>query len=283
MDKKTAKDTVFSTKNKTKFYSIGPSVMGVVNITDDSFYKASRVSNTTNLLAKVEQFLNDGATIIDVGGCSSRPGAKLVDQNIEEKRVLPAIESILKEFPDAVLSIDTFRSDIATRAVHLGVKIINDVSAGKFDSKMFKTAAKLNVPYVLMHMQGSPSTMQKNPEYTDVFSEVYDFFKIKLDEMKLVGLENVIIDPGFGFGKTVEQNYQLLYRLNEFENFNKPILVGFSRKSMIGKVLGCKSEDLLNGTTVLNTIALINGASILRVHDVKEAVEAVQLLKAYSS
>lgn len=283
MDKKTAKDTVFSAKSQIKFISDSPSVMGVVNVTDDSFYKGSRIYNSSDLIRKVEQMVQEGVSIIDIGGCSTRPGAKLIDQDIEEKRVIPAIEIIAKHFPSIAISADTFRSQIASKAVAEGASMVNDVSAGEMDKEMFQTVAKLDVPYVLMHMKGMPNSMQKNPEYKDVFSEVYTFFETKLKAMKVVGLEKIILDPGFGFGKSLNHNFELLNRLGDFLKLDMPILVGLSRKSMIGRVLEVKPEHSLNGTSVLNTIALLNGASILRVHDVKEAIETIKLLNAYRS
>ena len=281
MDKKTAKDTVFSAKSQINFISSVPSVMGIINVTNDSFYKGSRIANSSDLIRKVDQMLEEGASIIDLGGCSTRPGAKLIDQNTEEFRVLTAIESILHHFPDITLSIDTFRSEVAKKAIKIGASLINDVSGGEMDPEMFKVAASLDVPYILMHMKGKPSTMQKNPTYKDVFSEVYSYFEAKLNSMKLVGLKKVVLDPGFGFGKTLDQNFELLYMLGDFKTLEMPILVGLSRKSMIGKVLDAKPANSLNGTSVLNTIALLNGASILRVHDVKEAIQTIKLVKAY--
>lgn len=257
-----------------------PIVMGILNVTPDSFYDGGKYNNASGLVEKAQEHLVAGATMIDVGAISTRPNA--VDISIEEERerLIPSIALLRKEFHHAVISADTFRSEIAREAVEAGADIINDISGGTMDEKMFETIAELQVPYVLMHIQGTPQTMQDDPQYDDVVEEVMSFFKSRAYELKTLGVHDVILDPGFGFGKTVEHNYSLLKELKRFEIFGYPILCGFSRKSMINRVIGTKPEEALNGTTVLNTLALDRGAKILRVHDVKEAVEAVELWKA---
>lgn len=254
-----------------------PKVMAILNVTPDSFYPESRLLNDEKLLKKVEQFLIDGATFIDVGGYSSRPNA--IDISVEEEtaRVINAITLILKNFPTAIISIDTFRAEVAERALDAGAKLINDISAGSLDEKMFALVATYNVPYILMHMQGTPQTMQNEPTYNNIVLDVIDFFIRKTTELKNLGVKDIVIDPGFGFGKTLEHNYTLLKNLKDFRILDLPILAGLSRKGMIYKPLETTSENALNGTSILNTIALQNGASILRVHDVKEAMECIKL------
>lgn len=257
-----------------------PKVMGILNITPDSFYKGSRYSTEEEILSAAGRMLNDGADIIDVGGYSSRPGAKDISPVEEGSRVLKAIKLISREFPEAIISVDTFRADIAREAViECGAHIINDISGGDADSKMFSIIENLNVPYIMMHMKGNPGTMQNNPVYEDIVADILKWFGERIFKLKSAGLKDIIIDPGFGFGKTIDHNFELLSRLGDFSIAGLPVLVGISRKSMIWKTLNTSSDKALNGTTALNAIALSNGADILRVHDVKEAVETVQLIK----
>ncbi len=255
-----------------------PLVMGIINITPDSFYKESRHKDEDAVLHTAEKMLADGAAFLDVGGQSTRPGSERISIEEELKRVIPAIEAIIKKFPDAVISVDTFYAKVAEYAVHAGACIVNDVSAGSIDEKLIATVTGLKVPYVLMHMQGDPQTMQKAPAYNNVVLDVFDALNSKINELLLAGIKDVIVDPGFGFGKTSQHNFQLLAQLSWFKQLEKPLLAGISRKATIYKTLGISAEEALNGTTVLNTIALLNGASILRVHDVKEAVQAVKLV-----
>jgi len=257
-------------------------IMGILNLTPDSFYDGGRYEGEA-ALRQVENMLGEGADIIDIGGMSSRPGAELVSLEEERQRVIPVIRSILKAFPETILSIDTVRSEIAKEAYACGVGIINDISASKVDSGMYDILGQLKVPYVLMHMQGLPNNMQQNPNYSNVTKEVLDFLIEELGRLKAYNPTDVIIDPGFGFGKTVEHNYELLKNLGLFKILECPIMVGISRKSMISKVTGSSSEEALNGTTALHMLALQNGADILRVHDVKEAVEVRKLFQAYTS
>lgn len=254
-----------------------PKVMGILNVTPDSFYGKSRVKDIDSIINQVSQMLNDGMDIIDIGGYSSRPGAKHIIESEEIKRTVIIIKKINNVFPDLPISIDTFRAKVAEKAIEAGAGIINDISAGELDDKMFETVASLQVPYIAMHMKGTPDNMQANPVYENVTTEVLQYFSEKLNRLSQLNINDVIVDPGFGFGKTIEHNYELLDKLELFNTINRPILVGVSRKSMINKVLGTSPENALNGTTVLNTIALTKGANILRVHDVKEAVETVKL------
>lgn len=256
-----------------------PKVMGILNITPDSFYSNSRTKTIDEALTKAAQFLKDGATFIDVGGYSSRPGAKDIAINEETDRLLPVVESLVKTFPEAIISIDTFRATVARDTIEAGAHIINDISAGDMDGQMFETVAKLQVPYIMMHMQGTPQNMQQNPTYRNVLLEVIDYLAKKVAALKALHIHDVIIDPGFGFGKTIEHNYDLLKQMEAFKIFKLPFLAGFSRKGMIYKTLGTTAAEALNGTSVLNTIALQKGAGILRVHDVKEAVECVRLVE----
>lgn len=251
--------------------------MGILNITPDSFFAGSRVENENSILAKAEKMLVEGATILDIGAMSSRPGAEEISEKEELKKLIPAVELILKKFPDTTISVDTYRSNVAKEAVNAGATMINDISGGSLDEKLFKTVAKLGVPYVLMHMKGTPKTMQKNPTYEDVCIEVLDFFIKKSVELKDLGVEQIILDPGFGFGKTIDHNYEILRKLHVFKILDYPILAGISRKSMIYKFLKTTPENALNGTSVLNFRALDQGAKILRVHDVKEAMEVIEL------
>lgn len=257
-----------------------PLVMGILNVTPDSFFDGGKYNTEKRVLDRAAAILKEGGNVIDIGGYSSRPGAEDISEEEELSRVIPAIRNILKEFPDAIISIDTFRSEIARRAVEDGAVIINDISGGSLDKKMFETVASLKVPYILMHMKGTPQDMNQQANYKDLLLDMTDYFIEKINQLKAVGVNDIILDPGFGFAKTVDHNYELLNKLNYLKTFNLPILVGISRKSMIYKRLNVEPQDTLNGTTVLNTIALMNGASILRVHDVKECVEAVKLFKS---
>ena len=257
-----------------------PLVMGIINVTPDSFFGGSRFNAVDEIVAKVEKMLSDGADLIDIGGQSTRPGSELISPDEEIKRVVPAIKAIIQKFPDTFISIDTFYSIVAIAAVDAGATIVNDISAGSMDKKMIETVTQLKVPYILMHMKGTPRTMQQNAVYENVNQEVLDFFIAKTNELRKAGVLDIIIDPGFGFGKTIDHNFELLKNLSVFRMLDKPILVGISRKSTIYKTLGVNADGALNGTSVLNTIALMNGASVLRVHDVKEAKEAVTLFVA---
>ena len=255
-----------------------PKVMGILNVTPDSFYAGSRKQSEEDILLRARQIIDEGGEIIDIGAYSSRPDAQNISTEEEASRLKKALTLLNKEMPEAVISVDTFRADIAKMCVEEnGVAIINDISAGSMDDRMMPVVAKLGVPYIMMHMKGTPQDMQKNPEYDNVVKEVLYYFSEKVQKMRDLGAKDIIIDPGFGFGKTVEHNYMLLDKLEEFRIFDLPILVGISRKSMIYRLLGNTPEDALNGTTVLNTISLMKGANILRVHDVKEACEAVKI------
>ncbi len=257
-----------------------PKVMGILNVTPDSFYQESRLMNEADMLRVAEQMLKDGAAILDVGGLSTRPGAEEISVDEELHRVIPAIRKIQKEFPDAIISIDTFRSKVAEEAVAAGATMVNDISAGRLDADFLTTIAKLKIPYVLMHMQGTPQTMQENPYYESVVNDVFNFLKSRLIQLSRLGIHDIIIDPGFGFGKSVEHNYQLLQHLSVLRTLGLPVLAGLSRKSMICKVLHVNPANALNGTTALHAVALLQGAKILRVHDVKEAVETIELMAA---
>jgi dihydropteroate synthase len=258
-----------------------PIVMGIINTTPDSFYPGSRTATIDDILLRAEKMIRDGAAILDLGGQSTRPKSNPIDAAQELKRVLPAIEAIHKNFPEQIISIDTFYSKVAKEAVAAGAGIVNDVSAGTMDEALFSTVAALNVPYVLMHMLGKPQTMQEAPSYNNVTLDVFDFLHFKVAELIRSGIHDIIIDPGFGFGKTASHNFQLLRELSFFRQINKPIMVGLSRKATIYKTLGVTAEEALNGTTVMHTLALLNGASILRVHDVKEAAQAIRLFTEY--
>lgn len=257
-----------------------PLVMGIINSTPDSFYDGSRFKGTDAILARVEKMLEDGADIIDIGGQSTRPGSTLLTATEELQRVIDPVDALHRRFPEAFISIDTFYALVASEAVAAGASIINDVSAGTMDEAMISRAASLNVPYVLMHMKGKPDTMQQAAHYEDVTREVLDFFIHRIPAIRKAGIKDIIVDPGFGFGKTIAHNFELLRNLSVFKILQCPILLGLSRKSTIYRTLGTGPEDALNGTTVLNTVGLENGASILRVHDVKEAREIISLLDA---
>ena len=277
--------------------SLSPAVMGILNVTPDSFFDGGKFTDERTLLLHAEKMISEGADIIDIGGCSTRPNAEEVSQEEELKKLIPAINLVRKKFADVIISADTFRSKVAEEAVNAGADMINDISGGEQlatgysqlavqpeartqqPDSMFETISRLSVPYVLMHIQGRPQTMQKNPQYKDVVKEVKDYFAEKILQLKKLGVTNIILDVGFGFGKNMEHNYTLLKNLAEFKSFGLPILAGISRKSMINKLLGTTPETALNGTTAANTIALMNGANILRVHDVKETKEAVKIFK----
>lgn len=255
-----------------------PVVMGIVNLTPDSFYDGGKLSGESDVLTHVEKMVNAGAAIVDIGAVSTKPGAKMVSTKTELERLLPAIIAIRKNFPLIPVSVDTFRSWVAVRIIdEIGPVMVNDISGGSLDSMMFETIARLKVPYVLTHIQGTPSNMQDNPEYVDVVRDISGYFSEKVKKLSKLGIEDIIIDPGFGFGKTIDHNYELLNRLDAFKVFQLPVMAGLSRKSMIWKALDITPETALNGTTVANTLALIGGADILRVHDVKEAIEAVKI------
>ena len=259
-----------------------PIVMGIINATPDSFFAGSQHEGKDAILRKAEQMLKEGATILDIGGQSTRPGSEKLSAEIELKRVIEPIRAIHQKFPEAFISIDTYYSSVAKEAIGAGATIVNDISAGDMDTAMIETVAALKVPYVLMHMQGTPQTMHKDPQYKDVTKEVLDFFIRKKDELRRTGITDIIIDPGFGFGKTIAHNFELLRNLPVLHMLDCPVLLGLSRKSTIYKTLGLTSAEALNGTTVLNTIGLMKKANILRVHDVKEAVEVIKLFGAYS-
>ena len=275
-------------KEKPKYINVAgklldlsiPKVMGVLNITPDSFYEASRVTEEKEILRVAAGMIEDGADILDIGGYSSRPGAADVPPEEEKRRVLKAIGLIHREFPETILSIDTFRSEVASEAVcDCGARMINDISGGEADRNMFGIVKKLNVPYIMMHMHGRPENMQDNPVYDDVVADILEWFGSKIAQLQPAGVKDIIIDPGFGFGKTAGHNFEMLHRLRDFSIAGLPLLVGVSRKSMIWKTLDLEPGKALNGTTVLNTVALMNGADILRVHDVKEAVEVIRLVE----
>ena len=282
-----AKDTFFSRKLtincRGELLDLSTiKVMGILNITPDSFFDGDKYFSEKDLLLQLEKMITASCDIFDVGAYSSRPGADKVSENEEMKRLSAALRVIRKEFPNIIISVDTFRSEIAKNVVNdFDVDIINDISAGELDTKMFNTIAEIKVPYIMMHMQGTPDNMQNNPHYENVVKDIMMFFSKKIDELKKVGVNDVIIDPGFGFGKTVDHNYQLLKYLDDFKIFELPVLVGVSRKSMICKVLNVNPSEALNGTSVLHTLAILGGANILRVHDVKEAKEAIQLASKF--
>ena len=255
-----------------------PRVMGILNVTPDSFFANSRKQTNDEIYCRVHQIIDEGADMIDIGAYSSRPGATHISAEEEMERLRHGLQIIQKEYPHAVVSVDTFRADVARMCVEeYGVAIINDIAGGQMDKQMFQTVAKLGVPYIMMHMQGTPQDMQQHPEYQNLLKEVFYYFSERVQQLRDLGAKDIILDPGFGFGKTLGHNYELMNHLDEFQIFELPILVGISRKSMIYKLLGGTANEALNGTTVLNTIALSKGAHILRVHDVKEAVELVRI------
>lgn len=254
-----------------------PKIMGILNITPDSFYDGGIFDSNKKILKQVEKMLEDGADIIDVGGYSSRPGSKKVIKDDEIKRVIPTIELIKSKFNEAIISVDTFRSEVAKKAVNSGASIVNDISAGELDPHMFNCVAELGIPYIMMHMQGNPQTMQNKPKYNNVVNDIITNLSKKIFTARELGIIDIVVDPGFGFGKTLEHNYQILNDLSFFKELDCPILVGISRKSMIYKILNNDPKNALNGTTCLNTVALSKGANIIRVHDVKEAKEIIKL------
>src|SRR6476620_3988937 len=258
-----------------------PIVMGIINVTPDSFYSGSRQSTVDAALQKAEQMINEGATILDLRGQSTRPNSKQISAEEEAERVCPAIEAVHKQFPDAIISVDTYYHYVAEQAVYAGASIVNDISGGILDNDMLFVVAKSKTPFICMHMKGTPENMQQHAVYENVTREVLDYFIQRIDVCKQAGINDVIIDPGFGFAKTIAHNFELLRNLSVFKMLEKPIIAGLSRKSTVYKTLGITSEEALNGTTVMNTLALLNGANILRTHDVKEAVEAIKLFKKY--
>ena len=259
-----------------------PAVMKIINLTPDSFYNKQSEVTDFSILSSVEEALSNGAKIIDIGAQSTRPGAHLISKEIEWERIKGKIKLVQKEFSEAFISIDTFYSSVAEKAADEGAVIINDISGGTMDDSLFDTVARLKIPYILMHIKGTPQTMQSNPTYENVVLEVWNYFLEKINKLEKLGVDQLIIDPGFGFGKTIENNYSLLKNLPFFQNLNRPILAGVSRKSMITKVLNIKTEDALNGTSILNTLAIMNGASILRVHDVIQAQQVISLMEEYA-
>jgi dihydropteroate synthase len=278
-----AKDTFFQIKTSLniggKILDLStPKVMGILNITPDSFFESSRVQTEKDILSQAENMLSEGADILDLGAYSSRPGATDISVAEEKERLLPAVKLVVKHFPNVIISVDTFRASIAKEAVENGAHIINDISGGNLDSEMFKTVGELGVPYILMHMKGTPQTMKDLAHYDDLMGELNLYFSQKITQLKQAGVKDIVLDLGFGFAKNSAQNFELLKHLADFRTLGFPILAGLSRKGMIYKTLGIEAKDALNGTTVLNTIALLNGASILRVHDVKEAKEVIKLI-----
>jgi dihydropteroate synthase len=277
-------DTFFDTKStincRGKIINLSsPVVMGVINLSPDSFYDGGKFITRWEVMKQAEKLLSEGATILDLGAATTRPGASLIDAEKERKRLMPFVEVLVKEFPKAILSIDTYNSVVAREAIEKGAHIINDISAGAFDPNMFQTIAQLQVPYIIMHIKGTPENMQQNPVYDEIIKEITLYFAEKIFILRELGVHDIIIDPGFGFGKTVEDNFKLLNKLDYFKIFELPILAGISRKSMINRVLGTSPANALNGTTVLNTVALQKGASMLRVHDAKEAAQAIKLIE----
>ena len=257
-----------------------PQVMGILNVTPDSFYSGSRMQTQEEIAARARQIIDEGASIIDIGAYSSRPNAEHITAEEEMNRLRTGLEIVNRNHPDAIVSVDTFRADVAEQCVtEYGVAIVNDIAAGEMDHRMFETVARLGVPYIMMHMQGTPQTMHKNPHYDNLLKEIFIYFARKIQQLRDLGVKDIIIDPGFGFGKTLGHNYELMAHLEEFSVFGLPLLVGVSRKSMIYRLLGGTPVESLNGTAVLDTIALMKGADILRVHDVREAVEAVKIVK----
>lgn len=259
-----------------------PKVMGILNVTPDSFYDGGQYKNEKDILNQTEKMLDEGATFIDIGAYSSRPNANFVSETDELKRIIPIVNLILNKFPETLLSIDTFRSTVAKSCVDAGACMINDISAGKLDDNMLPTIAQLNVPYIMMHMRGTPQTMQQQTQYDNIIRDILFYFSERMAAAKQLGIIDMIVDPGFGFAKNREQNFEILNELELFKMLDKPLLVGISRKSMIYKTLGITANEALNGTSVLNTIALQKGASILRVHDVKEALESITLVEQLS-
>ena len=277
--------TVFYINCRGKLLEITtPIVMGIINLTDNSFYAGSRYNTEKEILNRVETIINEGGKIVEIGACSTRPGVVLENSQQEIDKIVSALNIIRKHFPNISIAVDTFRSEVAQKAIIEGeADIINDISGGELDNKMFDTIANLNVPYILTHIKGTPQTMQQNPHYENLIGEIMIDLAQKVDILRKKGVNDIIIDPGFGFGKTLDQNYELLKNLKQFRIFGLPIMVGISRKTMIYNFLNIKPEDALNGTTILNCIALLKGANILRVHDVKEAVETINLIQKLTS
>ncbi|RPD51396.1 dihydropteroate synthase [Paracnuella aquatica] len=257
-----------------------PRIMGILNTTPDSFFSGSRTASLEAVVERAGKLLEQGAAIIDIGGQSTRPNAERVAAEEEAERVFPAIEAVAHHFPEAIISIDTFYATVALGAVERGAAIVNDVSAGSLDAALLPTVAKLGVPYVLMHMQGNPQNMQQAPQYNNVVLDVFDYLNFRIAELRAMGIKDIIVDPGFGFGKTAAHNFELMSRLEYFQQLEHPLLVGISRKGMVYRTLGISADEALNGTTVLHTVSLMKGAQILRVHDVAEAVQAVRLVAA---
>lgn len=277
-------DTFFETKNtlncRGKIINLSsPVVMGVINVGPNSFYDGGKYHSSWDIIKQAGKLLDEGATILDLGAVSTRPGASLIASAEEKKFLMPALQTLVKEFPEVILSVDTYNADTAREAVECGAHMINDISAGEFDAQMFEVVARLQVPYVIMHIKGTPATMQQNPVYGDVVKEVAEYFARKVYRLRELGVHDIILDPGFGFAKSLEDNYRLLNKLDYFKIFELPLLVGVSRKSMVNKVLGTNPQKALNGTTVLNTVALQKGAGILRVHDALEAAQAIKIIR----
>jgi dihydropteroate synthase len=279
-----AQDTVFSSKKERIFdQKANPMIMGILNVTPDSFFDGGRYTTEEKWLQRAGEMLAEGADIIDIGAYSSRPGAEDITESEEASRLMKVVSSVRAHFPEALISVDTFRSRIAREAVDSGANIINDISGGTLDDKMFETVAELKVPYVLMHIKGTPQNMQVNPSYEYVVKEVFEFLYSRLKQLRSMGVNEVILDPGFGFGKNVDHNFELLRHLDKISELGCPVLVGISRKSIVNKLLNISSKDSINGTSVLNTIALQKGAKIIRVHDVKEAKEVITILNKIKS
>jgi dihydropteroate synthase len=284
MPKISVEDSYFHSKNSIRIsdnlFSLAvPKVMGIINCTPDSFYEGSRYDTIKGILTQTEKFISEGVDIIDIGGYSTRPGAFNIPLTEEIERTQKSIAAIRKQFPELIISIDTFRAEVAKEALEAGANLVNDISGGEIDPEIWNVVAKYNCPYILMHMRGTPQNMQEFTTYDSLFKDIAAYFSTKINALKKLGIHDIIIDPGFGFSKTLEQNYELLNTLSDLQFLGCPILVGFSRKSMIYKKLGITAQEALNGTTILNTKAILNGAKILRVHDVKEAKEVIQLLQ----
>ena len=271
-----AKENIIKT-NSAIFSTKDAVVMGILNLTDDSFFDGGKYSNKEEIIARCKTMLDEGATIIDIGAQSSRPGATQISSKEELKKLIPIIKLLKNNFPNILISVDTFWSNTAKECALVGTDVINDISAGEMDKEMFPIIAKLNIPYIMMHMKGNPQNMQNHPEYNNIVDEVSTYFSNKIEELNILGFNKIIIDPGFGFGKTLEHNYQILNNLDAFKYLKCPILTGTSRKSMIYKLLDTTADNALNGTTITNTMALLKGANILRVHDVKQAIECIKI------
>jgi dihydropteroate synthase len=271
-----AKENIIKT-NSAIFSTKDAVVMGILNLTDDSFFDGGKYSNKEEMIARCKTMLDEGSTMIDIGAQSSRPGATQISSKEELKKLIPIIKLLKNNFPNILISVDTFWSNTAKECALVGADVINDISAGEMDKEMFPIIAKLNIPYIMMHMKGNPQNMQNQPKYNNIVDEVSTYFSNKIEELNILGFNKIIIDPGFGFGKTLEHNYQILNNLEAFKYLKCPILTGTSRKSMIYKLLDTTADNALNGTTITNTMALLNGANILRVHDVKQAIECIKI------